>query len=268
MKLGAVAYALIASSAAFAAMPKVMVMVNEKAIGSISTSEVESMAVKMLGEKGIETVDQNMVQNNLDRIQKVFRGAGDNRAAAAIGREFGADVILMGEAIAKPNAAKIGDSNLRSYNAAATFRAVRTDNSVNLASASETATVVALDDITGSSKVLRKAAEQALGALIPQMVARWEKPGAVGMKPGEKVAVTLTVGGMDQIWKLKETRMRLKGMKDKVASVTQKSYSQGVAVFNVESLLPCDLKVQVVEIRETTLNLRVVEAPRKDGDEQ
>ena len=281
MKLGAVAYVLIASSAAFAAMPKVMVMVNEKAIGSISTSEVESMAVKMLGEKGIETVDQNMVQNNLDRIQKVFRGAGDNRAAAAIGREFGADVILMGEAIAKPNAAKIGDSNLRSYNAAATFRAVRTDNSVNLASASETATVVALDDITGSSKVLRKAAEQALAALIPQMIARWEKPGAVGLKPGEKVAVTLTVGGMDQIWKLKETRMRLKGMKDKVASVTQKSYSQGVAVFNVESLLPCeelaeelvmdpptDLKVQVVEIRETTLNLRVVEAPRKDGDEQ
>ena len=280
MKLGAVAYALIASSAAFAAMPKVMVMVNEKAIGSISTSEVESMAVKMLGEKGIETVDQNMVQNNLDRIQKVFRGAGDNRAAAAIGREFGADVILMGEAIAKPNAAKIGDSNLRSYNAAATFRAVRTDNSVNLASASETATVVALDDITGSSKVLRKAAEQALAALIPQMIARWEKPGAVGLKPGEKVAVTLTVGGMDQIWKLRETRMRLKGMKGKVASVAQKSYAQGVAVFNVESLLPCeelaeelvmdpptDLKVQVVEIRETTLNLRVVEAPRKEGNE-
>jgi hypothetical protein len=280
MKFGAVAYALMASSAAFAAMPKVLVMVEEKAIGSISTSEVESMAVKLLGDNGIETVDQNMVQNNLDRIQKVFRGAGDNRAAAAIGREFGADVILMGEAIAKPNAAKIGDSNLRSYNAAATFRAVRTDNSVNLASASETATVVALDDITGSSKVLRKAAEQALAALIPQMIARWEKPGAVGLKPGEKVAVTLTVGGMDQIWKLRETRMRLKGMKGKVASVAQKSYAQGVAVFNVESLLPCeelaeelvmdpptDLKVQVVEIRETTLNLRVVEAPRKEGNE-
>ncbi len=280
MKFGAVAYALMASSAAFAAMPKVLVMVEEKAIGSISTSEVESMAVKLLGDNGIETVDQNMVQNNLDRIQKVFRGAGDNRAAAAIGREFGADVILMGEAIAKPNAAKIGDSNLRSYNAAATFRAVRTDNSVNLASASETATVVALDDITGSSKVLRKAAEQALAALIPQMIARWEKPGAVGLKPGEKVAVTLTGGGMDQIWKLRETRMRLKGMKGKVASVAQKSYAQGVAVFNVESLLPCeelaeelvmdpptDLKVQVVEIRETTLNLRVVEAPRKEGNE-
>ena len=128
--------------------------------------------------------------------------------------------------------------------------------------------------------MLRKAAELALAALIPQMVARWEKPSAVGLKPGEKVSVTLTVGGMDQIWKLKETRMRLKGMKDKVASVAQKSYSQGVAVFNVESLLPSeelaeelvmnpptDLKVQVVEIRETTLNVRVVEAPRKDGDE-
>ena len=148
MKKCVLAIATIATLLAGAATPKVMVMVDEKAIGSISTSEVESMAVKLLGESGIETVDQNMVQNNLDRIQKVFRGAGDNRAAAAIGREFGADVILMGEAVAKPSAAKIADSNLRSYNAAATLRAVRTDNSVNLASASETATVVAMDDIS------------------------------------------------------------------------------------------------------------------------
>jgi hypothetical protein len=29
---------------------------------------------------------------------------------------------------------------------------------------------------------------------------------------------------------------------------------------------PEDLKVQVVEIREATLNLRVVEAPRKDDE--
>ena len=178
-----------ATFAADAAMPKVMVMVDEKALGSISTSEIETMAVRMLGEKDIETVDQNMVQNNLERIQKAFRGAGDNRAAAAMGREFGADVVLIGEAVAKPNAARIGDSNLRSYQAAVSFRAVRTDNSVNIASASETASVVAMDDITGSSKALKSAGEKALKGVIPQMVAKWEKPSAVGVKPGEKVSI-------------------------------------------------------------------------------
>ena len=272
--------AIAAALAAGAATPKVMVMVDEKALGSISTSEIETMAVKMLSEKGVETVDQSMVQANLERIQKALRGAGDSRAAAVMGREFGADVMLIGEAVAKPNAAKIGDSNLRSYMASASFRAVRVDNSVNIASASETATVVAMDDITGSSKALKAAGEKALKTVVPELVKKWENPTAAGTAYEKRREIEITVGGMDQIWKLKETRVRLKNMKKEVESVTQKSYAQGVAIFRVKSFLPAeelaealvlnppsDLKVQVVEIHETTLSLRVVEAPKESDDE-
>ena len=272
--------AIAAALAASAATPKVMVMVDEKALGSISTSEIETMAVKMLSEKGVETVDQSMVQANLERIQKALRGAGDSRAAAVMGREFGADVMLIGEAVAKPNAAKIGDSNLRSYMASASFRAVRVDNSVNIASASETATVVAMDDITGSSKALKAAGEKALKTVVPELVKKWENPNAAGTAYEKRREIEITVGGMDQIWKLKETRVRLKNMKKEVESVTQKSYAQGVAIFRVKSFLPAeelaealvlnppnDLKVQVVEIHETTLSLRVVEAPKESDDE-
>jgi len=272
--------AIAAAFAAGAATPKVMVMVDEKALGSISTSEIETMAVKMLAEKGVETVDQSMVQANLERIQKALRGAGDSRAAAVMGREFGADVMLIGEAVAKPNAAKIGDSNLRSYMASASFRAVRVDNSVNIASASETATVVAMDDVTGSSRALKAAGEKALKTVVPELVKKWENPTAAGTAYEKRLEIEVTVGGMDQIWKLKETRVRLKNMKKEVESVVQKSYAQGVAVFRVKSFLPAeelaealvlnppaDLRVQVVEIHETTLSLRVVEAPTKDDEE-
>ena len=273
------AFALLGAATATAALPKMLVMVDEKALGSISTSEIETMAVKMLGEKGIETVDQNMVQSNLERIQKAFRGTGDNRAAAAMGREFGADAILIGEAVAKPNASKIGDSNLRSYMASVSFRAVRIDNSVNVASVSETATVIAMDDVNGSSRALRAAGEKALRKIVPELVEKWENPNAKGTAYEQRATITVTVGGMDQIWKLKEMRVRLKGMTKEVESVAQKSYVQGVAVFSVKSFVPAeelaealvmnppeDLKVQVVEIREATLNLRVVEAPRKDEE--
>ena len=279
MKGIVLAFAIMGAAAADAALPKMLVMVDEKALGSISTSEIETMAVKMLGEKGIETVDQNMVQSNLERIQKAFRGTGDNRAAAAMGREFGADAILIGEAVAKPNASKIGDSNLRSYMASVSFRAVRIDNSVNVASASETATVIAMDDVNGSSKALRAAGEKALKKIVPALVEKWENPNAKGTAYERRAEITITVGGMDQIWKLKEMRVRLKGMTKEVESVAQKSYVQGVAIFSVKSFVPAeelaealvmnppeDLKVQVVEIRETTLNLRVVEAPRKDEE--
>ena len=275
MKTMLFALLAVVAFALSAATPKVMVMIDEKAIGSVSTSEIETMAVKKLAGKEVETVDQNMVQNNLERIQKAFRGAGDNRAAAALGREFGADVILIGEAVAKPNAAKIGDTNLRSYAATVTFRAVRIDNSVNIASASETATVVAMDDVTGSSRALKAAGEKGLDSVITEMLARWENPNPA--KKAGKTALDVTVGGMDQIWKLKATRVALKENRKNIASVVQKSYAQGVAVFRVESLLPAEelaeelvmnppdeLKIQVVEIRQAALVLRVVEAPREE----
>ena len=272
---------VLAAGAVCAALPKVMVMVDEKALGSISTSEVETMAVKMLGDKGVETVDKNMVQGNLDRVQKAFRGAGDSRAAAALGREFGADAVLIGEAVAKPNAAKIGDSNLRSYAAAVTLRAVRTDNAANVVAVSETATVVALDDVDGSSRALKAAGEKALKAVVPELISKWENPNAKGTATERRKQIEVTVGGMDQIWKLKETRTRLKAMKKQVSSVSQKSYAQGVAVFKVESLVPSeelaeelvmnpptDLKVQVVEIRPGALNLRVTVPPKKDDEDE
>ena len=268
-----VAAAFVAASlAAGAAMPKVLVMVDEKALGSVSTSEIETMAVSKLAEKGVETVDQSMVQANLERIQKALRGTGDSRASAVLGREFGADVMLIGEAVSKPNATKIGDSNLHSYMASVMFRAVRVDNSVNVASASEYATVIAMDDITGSSKALRAAGEKALDAVIPTLIAKWNSPGDASAAANAKVGIEITVGGMDQVWKLKETRVRLKGMKA-VSGVQQKSYSQGAAIFRVESSIPSEelaeelvlnppegLKVQVVEIKPAVLSLRVVEA--------
>ena len=281
MKKCVLAIATIATLLAGAATPKVMVMVDEKALGSVSTSEIETMAVKKLADKGVETVDQSMVQATLERIQKALRGAGDNRAAAVMGREFGADVMLIGEAVSKPNAARIGDSNLRSYMASASFRAVRVDNAVNIASSSETATAIAMDDITGSSKALKAVGEKALDKIIPELVSKWENPDGKGSANEKRSTIEITVGGMDQIWKLKEMRTRLKGMKKEIESVVQKSYAQGVAIFKVESFVPAeelaeelvinppeDLKVQVVEIKPTILNIRVVNAPKSDDEEE
>jgi len=256
-----------------------MVLVDEKSLGTISTSEIEAMAVKLLGEKEVETVDQDMVQANLERVQKALKGAGDNRGAAALGREFGADVVLLGEAVVKPSARRIAESNLRAYQAAVTLRAVRTDNAVNLASASEDASVVALEDVAGSAKALKAAGKKALDAIIPAMLAKWEKTGGETAAK-TKVNLDVTVGGVDQIWKLKATREKFKAMGKEIASVAQQSYAQGVAVFRIVSLLPSEelaeavvmdpppeLKIQVVEIKPGALSLRVVEA-EPEADEE
>lgn len=267
----AFAVSALALTSVAAVLPKVMVLVDEKSLGTISTSEIEAMAIKMLGEKQVETVDQDMVQANLQRMQQAMKGAGDNRGAVALGREFGADVVLIGEAVVKPSARRIAESNLRAYQAAVTLRAVRTDNSVNLASASEDVSIVALEDVSGSAKALKAAGKKALSSIIPAMLTKWEK--SVGTEAAKsKINVDITVGGVDQVWKLKAVREKLRSMSKEVDSVTQQSYAQGLAVFRAVSLLPSeelaeaivmnppeDLKVQIVEIKPGTLSLRAVE---------
>lgn len=146
----------VATMARAGILPKVMVVIDEKSLGTIATSEIEALAVKALAEKGIETVDQDMVAANLQRMRQALKQAGDGRGASALGREFGADVVLIGEAVVKPSAKRVADSNLRSYQAAVTLRAVRTDNAANLAAVSEDAAVVALEDVSGSARALRR----------------------------------------------------------------------------------------------------------------
>ena len=190
--------------------------------------------------------------------------------ATALGLEFGSDVVLVGEAVAKPSARRIADSNLRSYEAVVTLRAVRTDNAETIASVSEVGTVVGLDDVSGGSKALKAAGQKSLDSIIPALVAKW---GAAATGPK---SITLTVGGVDQAWKLKAVRESLRA-KDTLNNVTQLSYTAGAAVFELESKEPAEtlsealvlappagLKFQVLGVSPAAIQLRAVTpAPAK-----
>jgi hypothetical protein len=221
-------------------MPRVMVIVDEKSLGTIATSEVETMAIKMLVARNIPVVDQDMVRANVARSQQMLITAGDNRGAAALGTQFGADIVLIGEAVAKPSARRIADTNLRSYQAVASLRAVRTDNSSTLAAVSEDVTKVGLEDVSGSAKALRGAAEKTLNELIPVMLSKWT-PGTTGVGAGAfPHRVEIVVGGVDKMWKLKSVRDSLRGRKKELKNVAQRSYTAGVAEFSMESALPTE----------------------------
>ena len=254
-------------------LPRVLLMVDEKSLGSIPTSEVEALGAKLLLQQNVPVVDQDMVKANIAKGQQLLKMAGHARGAAALGLQFGADVVIMGEVVAKPSARRISDSNLRSYQAVATLRAVRTDNAATLASSSEVETVVALDDIGGSSLALRKAGQKTLEALIPAMIEGWEKGGGTG---GSEVALThisVTIGGVDQIWKLKALREQLHGLGTKAQNVVQRNYTAGMAIFELDSTLaaeefsemlvlkpPQGLKLQVLNVSAGKVDLRAVAA--------
>ncbi|HOE00134.1 MAG TPA: hypothetical protein PLD40_02550 [Kiritimatiellia bacterium] len=252
-----------------AQMPRVMILVDEQSLGTIPTAEVEAMAIRMLLDQGVQVVDQDMTQSNLAKGQELFRMAGDNRGAAALGLQFGADVILIGEVVAKPSARRISDSNLRSYQAVATLRAVRTDNSVTMASASEDATVIGLEDVVGSAKAIRAAGQKSLEQIIPAMLQSWVRSG--GKSTPQLLHVTLHVGGVDQLWKLRAIREQLKGMPREATDIVQRSYTTGAAVFELDSLVaieelaeaivlhpPADIQFQVLDIGASSIHLKIV----------
>jgi len=248
--------------------PKVMLLVDEKSLGTIPTAEVEAMAISMLRDRQVRTVDQEMVRSNVKKSQAMLKSVGDNRGAAAIGLQFGADVIIVGEAVAKPSARRIAESNLRTYQAVVTLRAVRTDNSENLATASETASIVDIEDVSGSSKALKTAGQKTLQELLPTMLESWEKGGG---SSGSSTHIVLSVGGVDQAWKLKAIRELLRGKSELIQNVQQKSYTAGAAVFEVDSEVPAEtlsekivlaapqgLSFQVLDVAKGKIDLRAV----------
>ncbi len=254
-------------------LPRVLMMVDEKSLGSIPTAEVEALAAKLLLQQNIPVVDQDMVKANIAKSQQLLKMAGDPRGAAALGMQFGADVVIMGEAVAKPSARRIADSNLRTYQAVTTLRAVRTDNAATLASASEDVSVVALDDIGGSAKALRAAGQKSFESLIPAMIEAWEKSGGVGGSELALTRISLTIGGVDQIWKLKALREMLHGLGTKAQNIVQRNYTAGMVMFDLESTLaaeefsetlvlkpPQGLKLQVLNVSAGKVDLRAVAA--------
>lgn len=252
------------------ALPRVMILIDEQSLGTIATSEVETLAARRLTTMKIPVADQTMLRTTLARNQQMLEMVNDNRAAAALGTQFGADLVLVGEAVAKPSARRISDTNLRTYQAVVTLRAIRTDNALTLATASEHATQVCIEDVSGSAKALRAAAKSALDGLVPEMLENWTVATVNADSFGNPIE--LSFGGVDQVWKLRAIRDMLTSRHNDLQNVIQRSYSMGYAEFSVDARLPAEklaeefvltppegLRMQVLSISTRQLQLRVVE---------
>ena len=246
---------------------KIMLMIDEKNLGTVATAEVESFAAKSFMEQGVQIVDQEMVRANIKKDQQLLKMSGDNRGAATVGLQFGADIIVVGDAVAKPAAQRIADSQLRTYQASVTLRAVRTDTSETIAFASETGTAIAMDDVTGGSKALKAAGQKAIQPLVAAVL---EKTGLGDPDDGSQRQIEMIFGGVDQSWKVKVIRKILEKRPD-LTHVAQKTYTSGSVQFEAMATVPArklsealvldppnGLKLQVLEVSRGKISMRAV----------
>jgi len=172
--------------------PRVMTLISEQGAGTApANSGIDTMALPILIARKIPSVDPGMVQSNLKKIQTVLSQSGEEQGATEIGMQYGADVILSGRAEARCVATQIAGSNLKSYQGTVNIRAICTDDASLLAMASESASIIALDDTTGTMKSLRVAGQKALDKIIPDMLQAWnQKPAATVKKPKDALSVS------------------------------------------------------------------------------
>ncbi|RMF62113.1 MAG: hypothetical protein D6748_00170 [Calditrichaeota bacterium] len=162
--------------------PRLMVLIEEQNMDryyhsyavDLNTTETE-LTNKFL-EKGFTFVDKNVVAHSLQKDAILAAIEGDAAMARAIASESGAEVLIIGKAIAKP--ASGGPSVLKSAGmvscqATINLRAVQADNGRIIATTSQHAAAAHIDQMTGGTQALQKAAALAAEDLSRKILESW-----------------------------------------------------------------------------------------------
>jgi hypothetical protein len=244
-----------------------MVMVDEKNLGAYTTAEAEKVITQHLLARGLDIVDAEMVRTSIDR-DKVLQGMTSGpQAAASLGLQFGAEVIIVGKAVAKGSAEQIQDSTLRSYQAQVSLRAVRTDTAAVLGFESGSGAKVHVDDVVGGSEAIKAATEPLIAALLPGILAAWS-----GSDSAPNRKIQLVIGNVRQIWQISAIKDLLRKKILHVDEVIQRNFVSGTAVFEVtygndsqalaEALTmakPAYFRLKVVGVSPGKLDMKLVD---------
>ncbi|WP_284151115.1 hypothetical protein [Desulfofustis limnaeus] len=247
-------------------LPRFMVLIDEKNMGTYSMGDSERVFVQSLVDAGADVVDNEMIRTTQNRDKAIQSLTGSPHAAAALGLEFGADIIIVGRAIAKGSADTIQNTSFRSYSAAINLKAIRTDTAEIILTDSQSAAKIHVDDITGGSEALQEAAQRSADTIVPKLL--------TGTLAGDGPAkIQLHIGNVSQIWQVAAVKKLLREQVGGVDDVVQRSYISGIAIFEVyyngspqalaEALTlatPSYFRVKVVAVSATKLDTQLVEA--------
>ncbi len=217
--------------------PRLMVLIDEKNIGETATAAhfleadlntAESQLMNQFMKKGFRFVDAATVRQNLDREKEAAILEGDARQAAAVGRRSGAEVVLVGKALAKAVEVEAFGAKIRSQQATVTVKAIRTDTGDLLAIGTEQGKFTHIDDVTGGTKAIQKACDALAEPLIAKILDRWSTDVNTGG------TLTLKIRNVEDYAELNRFKNSLKYYVRGITNVTQRDFSDGFAVLELE----------------------------------
>lgn len=210
--------------------PKVMVLIEEKVGGLYGTTawenvgQAESTIMERLMAAGFNVVDPATVRANIPRDKALRLLEGDQKAAAAAGIQYGAQVVITGRAFSKNAGAKLLGTQMQSIQATLQARVVRSDDGRVISSRSEQGTKAHIDEMQGGALALKEASEKLSDTLINDILGSWKKE-----VYGRSQEVTLVVSGLVSYRHLTAVKSFLESNLQGVKAVHQRSFTQGTA---------------------------------------
>lgn len=215
--------------------PKVMVIIDEKigglygTTGSESVGQAEATIIEKLLNSGFNVVDADTVRANISRDKALRILEGDNRAAAAEGLKYGAQVVITGKAFSKNAGGKLYGTNMQSIQATLQARVVRTDTGKVIASKSAQGAQVHIDEMQGGALAIREASERLSDELIDMIVKQWS-----GEVYGRSQEITVMISGLVSYRHLAAVKKILEKETQGVKAVHQRSFTGGLAELAID----------------------------------
>ena len=210
--------------------PKVMVIIDEKVGGLFGTTawenvgQAESTIMEHLSAAGFAVVDPATVRANVPRDKALRLLEGDPKAAAALGLQYGAQVLITGRALSKNAGGKLLGTNMQSIQAVLQARVVRTDDGRVIATRSEQETKAHIDEMQGGVLAIKEASQRLSAALTNDILNSWKRE-----VYGRSQEITLVISGLVSYRHLAAVRKFLEGDLQGVKAVHQRSFTQGTA---------------------------------------
>lgn len=200
--------------------PRILIIMDEQNIGqsydkyhflSVDMTVAEATLINKFLESGFEVVDAATMRENIRREQASAALAGNTKAAANIGKSLGAEVIITGKAVAKV-ATGINLGGMKSCQANLTARVIKADVASIIATSSQHAAYPHIDEVTGGTKAIEKAATKMADELISKITQKWKDE---FYKATTIKLIVVDVKSFSQINEFKSTlRYYIRGIKD------------------------------------------------------
>ncbi|MBD3290438.1 hypothetical protein GF337_16660 [candidate division KSB1 bacterium] len=232
--------------------PRILIIMEEQNIGqsydryhflSVDMTIAEATLINKFLENGFEVVDAATMRANIKKEQAAAALAGNTKVAANIGKSLGAEVIVTGKAVAKV-ATGINLGGMKSCQANLTARVVKADVATIIATSSAHAASPHIDEVTGGTKAIQKAANKMATELINKIADKWRD------EFYNATTIKLNVAGIESFTQLNELKSTLKFYVRGIKDIYQRNFNAGSAELDVKITGNAEQLARQLEVKE------------------